>query len=83
VRCHADTPQGTTGHCQFKPLVARTQEYPEGVEFVLSDQLDDQTDRLLELDAATHDQFCSALRPPTSFENDGVTTGTLRVLFSP
>jgi hypothetical protein len=28
VRCHADTPQGTTGHCQFKPLVARTQEYP-------------------------------------------------------
>jgi hypothetical protein len=75
VRCkHRTGDTGTRGFCEFRPNVLRTQEYPEGFEFVLSEVDDDQGWRLIALAGdEVQANTCYGARPPV--RTNGTTIG--------
>jgi hypothetical protein len=84
VRCNrrpSDT--GSRGFCEFRLNVLRTQEYPEGFEFVLSEVGNDQGWRLIALAGdEVQDNMCYGARPPVSRTN-GTTIGTVHRFDAP
>jgi hypothetical protein len=60
----SDTGNARFGRCEIRPTITRAQGYPEGFEFVLSDEVGDFSDRLLRLTPATADGLCAGTRAP-------------------
>ena len=82
VRCQrrpGDT--GVGGFCEFRPNFLRTQEYPEGFEFVLSEVVGDQGRQLIDV-YGDPDRLCPAgPRPPLTL--DGTFRGIVRRFDAP
>jgi len=68
---------GPGGFCEFRPNVLRTQEYPEGFEFVLSDVIDDQGQRIIAVDNGGGDRVCHE-GPGAPVPVDGTIRGIAR-----
>lgn len=73
-----DTGNSRFGRCEIRPTITRAQGYPEGFEFVLSDEVGDFSDRLLRLTPATADALCAGTRAPMQ---TGRRSGTVAPIF--
>jgi hypothetical protein len=88
VRCQQRPQQPTgAGICQVRPLVYRTQEYPDGIEFVLSDAIGDAGYRFFLARALASafepTGFCGAYRPPMPAFGARTYRGTVHTFFPP
>jgi hypothetical protein len=82
VRCARPT-QRSQASCQVRPTVFRTQEYPEAIELVISENPLDTDDILLSLQPSLYNQFCGTFRPPFTIDNNGRVAGSVQILLAP